>query len=141
MTLPQDCRHVMPSGEHCKSPAMRGTCFCYFHGRPQRPARASRPAETPIDVALVFEEETALQAMNEIVQALAANRISNRRAALLLYGVQMAAARKVDFSMPFDLEDTPGFEDSLEAGPGAVQVQIREASHDLRSRRDSRSRS
>ena len=112
MNQPEECRHIMPSGKRCKSPVMRGASFCYFHGRSQRPARARRPAENPIDVALVFEDETAQQAFNEIVQALAANRISNRRAALLLYGVQLAATRSVNLSAPFEIGDFP--EDLLE---------------------------
>jgi hypothetical protein len=44
----------------------------------------------------VLEAETALQAYNEVLQALACNHISNRRAALLLHGIQLANARSGD---------------------------------------------
>jgi hypothetical protein len=26
-----ECRHIKPSGIQCKSPALRGTPYCYFH--------------------------------------------------------------------------------------------------------------
>jgi len=107
------CRHIMPSGKTCESPAMRGASFCYFHGRPQRPARVRRPVENPFPVALVFDEETAQQAFNEIVQALAANHISNRRAALLIYGTQLAAAKAANNPLPFDFDGPLECEDLL----------------------------
>ena len=42
-----ECGPGMPSGLHCQSPAMRGSSFCYFHARPQRPARQQRHSEPP----------------------------------------------------------------------------------------------
>ena len=107
MYVSKECRHIMPTGRRCQSPAMRGSAFCYFHGRPQRRAPARRPIENPINVSLVFEAESAQNACNEIVQGLAANRISNRRAALLLYGVQLAKAQSPDGPFPFEEFDFP----------------------------------
>lgn len=89
----KECRHVMPSGLHCKSPAMRGSPFCYFHGRAPRPARLARPLESNIEMPLVNSPREIVGAINRIMQALAANRISPRRAAILLQGVQMASGQ------------------------------------------------
>jgi hypothetical protein len=86
------CRHVMPSGLTCKAPAMRGTAFCYYHGRATRPARPVRPSEIEIELPHLIDVESCLEAINEIVQALAASRISSRRASILLYSVQMSLA-------------------------------------------------
>ncbi len=89
----KECRHIMPSGLHCKSPAMRGSAFCYFHGRAPRPARPVRPLETNIEIPPVIGPSGCALAVNQIVQALAANRISTRRAAILLQGVQLASGQ------------------------------------------------
>ena len=89
----KECRHIMPSGLHCKSPAMRGSAFCYFHGRAPRPARQVRPLETNIEIPTVIGSSGCALAVNQIMQALAANRISSRRAAILLQGVQMASGQ------------------------------------------------
>jgi len=37
------CRHIMPSGLQCQSPAMRGSAFCYHHGR-RIPPRGKSPS-------------------------------------------------------------------------------------------------
>ncbi len=87
----KECRHVMPNGLHCKSPAMRGSAFCYFHGRTLRPALQPRPLETNIEIPAVIGSNGCAGALNQILQALANNRISSRRAAILLQGVQMAS--------------------------------------------------
>jgi hypothetical protein len=89
----KECRHIMPSGLHCKSPAMRGSTFCYFHGRAPRPTRPARTLESNIEIPLVNSPREIVGALNRIMQALAANRISPRRAAVLLQAVQMASGR------------------------------------------------
>ena len=103
MTEFKECRHIMPSGLHCKSPAMRGSAFCYFHGRAPRPARPARTLESNIEIPLVNSPREIVDALNRIMQALAANRISPRRAAILLQGVQMASGQPL--SGPIDLDN------------------------------------
>jgi hypothetical protein len=83
----KECRHVMPTGLHCQSPAMRGSAFCYFHARTQRPGRQ----EARIEIPPVLDPAGTLYVLNQIVQALGSGLISNRRAAVLLYAVQMAS--------------------------------------------------
>ncbi|MGA2169225.1 MAG: hypothetical protein ABSG62_13520 [Terracidiphilus sp.] len=82
-----ECRHVMPSGLHCQSPAMRGSSFCYFHARPQRPAR---PHEVRIAMPDQLDGKGTQAILHRTLQALAAGHITARRAAVLLYGIQMS---------------------------------------------------
>jgi hypothetical protein len=103
MTEFKECRHIMSSGLHCKSPAMRGSAFCYFHGRAPRPARPLRSPEANIEVSPVVGSMGCARAVNQIMQALASNRISSRRAAILLQGVQMASGQPL--SGPIDLDN------------------------------------
>ena len=83
-----ECRHIMPSGLHCQPPAMRGSSFCYFHARPQRPAR---PREVRIAMPDRLDSKGVQAIIHRTVQALAAGHISARRAAVLLYGIQMSS--------------------------------------------------
>ena len=85
-----ECRHVMPSGLHCQSPAMRGSSFCYFHARPQRPAR---PREVRIAIPDRLDSKGTQAIIHRTLQALAAGHISARRAAVLLYGIQMSSGQ------------------------------------------------
>ena len=92
MSKYQECRHVMPNGRQCQSPATRGSAFCYFHGRaihPARSARSPQPVEEMIELTPVEDSQSTVYAVNEIMQALAANQLSSRRAATLLYAVQL----------------------------------------------------
>ncbi len=98
----KECRHVMPCGLHRQSPAMRGSTFCYFHGRAPRPTRPARSPEANIEVSPVVGSRGCACAVNQIMQALAANRISSRRAAILLQGVQMASGQVMPGPIEFD---------------------------------------
>jgi hypothetical protein len=113
----KECRHIMPSGLHCKSPAMRGSVFCYFHGRPPRPARPGRPLETTMDIPPVVDSGTTLDAISQILQALAANRITSRRAAVLLFGVQMALGQQACGSVSSGSGDLASILESLLDSP------------------------
>ena len=79
----RNCRHVHPNGRMCKSPAMRGCLFCYFHARLHGPA-VELP---PLDNAAGICESSA-----RVIRALASSRIDEGRAKILLYGLQIAAS-------------------------------------------------
>jgi hypothetical protein len=85
----QTCHHVMPSGLRCQSPAMRDTAFCYFHARRASPPKRS-PAEARIELPATLDRAGIPQALRQVMNALANNQISSRRASILLYGLQMA---------------------------------------------------
>ncbi len=85
----QTCHHVMPSGLRCQSPAMRGHAFCYHHAR-QTAAHQARPAEARIQIPARLDRAGIPQALRQVMNALANNQISSRRASILFYGLQMA---------------------------------------------------
>lgn len=69
---------------------MRGSAFCYFHARPQRPARSH---EIRIEMPDRLDNQATQATIHRILQALAAGHISARRAAVLLYGIQMSSGQ------------------------------------------------
>jgi hypothetical protein len=111
----QNCRHIMPSGLRCKSPAMRGSAFCYFHARAQRPARPGRAPEARIEIPAVLDNAGILQAVHQILQALGSGNISSRRAGILLHGIRLAAALPPAGPQPTRLSDLSHMIDNLPA--------------------------
>ncbi len=84
------CRHVMPSGLSCQSPAIRGSAFCYFHGRRIPPQAKSPSTEHRVEIPTTLDQNGIPHALNSVLQGLADGRISARRASILLLGLQMA---------------------------------------------------
>jgi len=86
------CRHIMPNGNRCHSPALRGKHFCYFHTRlharaAEKPSNPDQPLEFP-----VLEDPSAIQvALAEVLNRLGSAKLDPRRAGLLLYGLQIAS--------------------------------------------------
>jgi hypothetical protein len=106
----QECRHIMPSGARCHSPALRGKPYCYFHARLHnlavQPAKPGNPAEVEIDP---LEDPSAVQlTITRVLTALGSGRIDRARAGTLLYGLQIAAAlasRNRRFAAPEAVQD------------------------------------
>jgi hypothetical protein len=132
-TTSYECQHVRPSGRKCEAIAIRGHRFCYFHLQSRRGLAAVTPAEALANGAIapataaatitlpMLEDRSAVQiVLTEVLRALAANQIDAKRAGLLLYGLQIAAANcskydEIGHLHPVhDLELTPEGE---EVGP------------------------
>lgn len=106
------CRHVMSSGLTCQSPAIRGSAFCYFHGR-RIPSQAKSPStEHRVEMPTTLDQNGIPQALNSVLQGLADGRISARRASILLLGLQMASNHPEPRS-PASVASTP--DSTLEA--------------------------
>ena len=107
------CQHVKTHGAMCESPALKGSRFCYFHQRDlerqsnlrqARDLKLSRRKEhfTEDDLNAeileslqlpLFEDANAIQvALSNLARAIAGNHIAERRAALLLYSLQIAVS-------------------------------------------------
>jgi hypothetical protein len=109
------CRHIKTNGEQCNSPRLLDRDFCFFHNRMlnrHRDAVLGRDSEVMVPVldrsgALLgmepaqqqtldlglLEDRTSVQmAISTVLNALAANRLDQRRATALLYGLQLASA-------------------------------------------------
>ncbi len=79
------CRHIKANGDPCRAAANRGQDFCYFHQNAQAPAK---PERLP-----VLEDANAIQvALMIVMDGLYRYHIPHKTAALLLYGLQIAAA-------------------------------------------------
>lgn len=90
------CDHLKEDGIYCSSPALRDQRYCYFHlnARARRvQAARHRLHGEPCRLQIpVLDNMHAVQAgLQQVVDALADNRIQNRRAALLLYALQQSA--------------------------------------------------
>jgi len=96
----QECRHIMPSGAKCHSPALQDAPYCYFHARLHRLSAAQvAGSEEPLNLP-VLEDRSAIQlALSQVLKALGSASLDPRRAGLLIYGLQIASQnveRKVD---------------------------------------------
>jgi len=88
---PAQCEHVKSDGVRCGSPALRSQHFCYFH---------NNLLGARVNVFPLLEDGNAIQLeLGEIIRALVDERIATKRAALVLYALQIAShnLRNVNF--------------------------------------------
>jgi hypothetical protein len=86
-----ECRFIKPDGLKCQSVAMRGSPFCYHHARIRvSPRRPRRNKEAVLDLPSLGDQAAILPFLNEVLDALASNSISSKRAGSLLYALQIA---------------------------------------------------
>ena len=99
------CWHVHANGTLCQSPALKREHYCYFHLRERQRRevlfQARQPASAAIKESDVFdtldlpmlEDANAIQvAASTVFHALGTRQIRSRRAALMLYALQIAHA-------------------------------------------------
>lgn len=91
------CQHVRENGIFCQSPAMHRRNYCHFHmrviGRRMAMAKARAHNEHWKLTLPPLEDIHSVQvALMHVLDAIADDRIDNRRAGLLLYGLQQASA-------------------------------------------------
>lgn len=93
-----ECRHILTSGHKCKSPALRGQAFCYFHTAARRYANTRTSSVDPLLLPSTDDAAGVQLAVNQVLRALASSRIDRRQAGVYFYGLQIAArlARKSD---------------------------------------------
>ena len=86
------CRHVMPSGAQCNSPALRQKPCCYFHSRLRHATEPTNKVEDLEFHLPWLEDHHAIQiALTQVLSAICASQIDPRRAGLLLRGLQTAS--------------------------------------------------
>ena len=83
------CRHIKTDGHRCKSPALRGHAFCYFHCKLHTTTKIS--ALDDISLPLPEDSQSIKLALKQIFDALLSSRIDSKRAGQLLYGLQIAS--------------------------------------------------
>ena len=95
------CQHVKTDGTRCGSPALTQRPYCYAHAQMLRPA-------APLGPLPPLEDANGIQcALMQVADALVRDQIDLKRAALLLYCLQIASAnlKRVRFEplMPDDV--------------------------------------
>ena len=85
----QECRFIKSNGLKCQSPAMRGSQFCYFHGRTRIYVPRPRSRE-PLQLPPLQNQASIHAALDLIFQALASGNLDTKRAGSLFYALQMA---------------------------------------------------
>src|SRR5947209_1032499 len=82
------CQHIKTNGLRCQSPAMKQRRLCYYHEQ----HRLSHPGHLQLPL---LEDANAIQmAIQQVVQAIALGTLDNKRAGLILYGLQTAATNR-----------------------------------------------
>jgi hypothetical protein len=85
------CRHVHTTGHRCGSPALRAHNFCYYHDRTRLP-NAPLAGRIGIFKMQPIDDRAAIQiALYDILTRITAGDIDNKRASILLYGLQIAS--------------------------------------------------
>jgi hypothetical protein len=92
----QTCNHIKENGTFCGSPSLAGRDYCYFHLRlrVRRVAMARARAHGQrwrLDLPALEDMYSVQVALMRVIEALADDQIDNRRAGLILYGLQQAA--------------------------------------------------
>ncbi len=82
---PPRCRHTLLSGQTCGQPALSGRDLCRFH-------QAVAPSRREFILPIVEDAASLQLALNRVMRALADDLLSYKKAALLLYALQIAAS-------------------------------------------------
>ena len=91
----QLCQHWMNTATRCKSPAMRGTRYCYSHHCAQaRNARknAERARQRWFESIPLDDAASVQHALGQVMTRLASGEIDHKHAGQILFKLQMASA-------------------------------------------------
>ena len=92
----QLCSHIKTNGLRCGSPALRESQFCYFHhnyGQPRLlPAGKNRRSGPTVELPVLEDANSVQVALMQIMGGLLEGSIDDRKAALLLWALQIASA-------------------------------------------------
>jgi hypothetical protein len=87
-----ECRHILPKGTKCHSPALRGKVYCYFHDRLERLEQdGQRFTQEPLCLPPLEDAHGIQMALTLVLSALGSGRLDQRKAGLFLYGLQLAS--------------------------------------------------
>ncbi|MGA8672670.1 MAG: hypothetical protein WB679_22530 [Terracidiphilus sp.] len=86
-----ECRHIMPRGTKCKSPALKGRPYCYYHGKLHDYTRDGlRDDKGPVCLASIEDACGIQHALMQIMNSMAKGRLDSREGVRLIYGLQVA---------------------------------------------------
>jgi hypothetical protein len=103
------CEHVRANGYICGSPAINKSDYCYFHTA-QRDRRlrilANQRSTQPYQLPLLEDAGAIQLAIMDVTNALLANRIEPKRAALVLSALKIASSNAKKLNFKFKASDT-----------------------------------
>ena len=95
-----ECRHIMPSGAKCKSPALKDKAFCYYHWRDRSAGSKKGRPKKSLPRPSIEDPQGIQMALAQILGALGSSPINQKSAGLYLYGLQIAAQLAARASVP-----------------------------------------
>jgi hypothetical protein len=84
------CRHVMPGGRRCHSPALRGMAYCFNHQKLHVALNRSKHTHTRLELASIESPEGVRLAITQVCDALGKARIDEKKAGTIMHGLQLA---------------------------------------------------
>jgi len=116
------CRHIKPSGLRCKSRALAGANFCYFHSGFHNPATGpatEHPETEPLKLPVLEDLASIPIAVARISEALITGRIDVKVSAQLFWGLKLAslAIASRDDEQPYSVLSVTQSEQGDELAP------------------------
>lgn len=78
------CQHVKMNGDPCAAPARRGADYCVFH--------AGAHGKPDLNLRMVEDAMSLQYALFQVIRFLAEKEVDTKRAALMLYALQIASS-------------------------------------------------
>lgn len=100
-----ECRHILPSGRKCKSPALKGKYYCYFHHYlGMRLGDGASASREPLKLPSLEDARGIQTALTLVLSAFANNRIDAKMATVYLNGLQLATRLLKQAAAPAPIE-------------------------------------
>ena len=98
----KECRHIMPSGAKCKSPALKDKPFCYYHRclHGVRPAKGRPKKSKPLPLPSIEDPQGIQIALTHALGEIGSSPLDDKSAGRYLYGLQIAAQLVARASVP-----------------------------------------
>ena len=84
------CRHIMPTGRRCHCPALRGLVYCFSHQKLHVALNRSKYSHNRLKLAPVESPQGIQRAITQVCDALGKARIDERKAGIMMRGLQLA---------------------------------------------------
>jgi len=82
----RECRHIKDDGLRCRTGALKGKPYCFFHMKLKRMDR-----QPMIQIPMLEDSTSVLLAIGQVMRLLALETMDTKRAGLMLYGLQIAS--------------------------------------------------
>ena len=86
----KDCRHIMPNGRCCHSPALRGMAYYYHHQKLHHALNRSKHSHPRVELPPVESRDDLKFAIIQVCDALGKARIDKKRAGVMIQALQIA---------------------------------------------------